>query len=987
MKRCIVILFCLIQVFAGWGSSFLAGNYYMLSYLTIANGLPSNSVEDIMQDSYGFVWMCTHDGGVVRYDGYDYHRFGVGSTAMPLLSNSSRHITEDAHRRLWISFDEGTQVLDLQTLLPVVPKAVNGKLDAKLKSVLAEQGDNVLAGDNGEMWVLTRAHIYNIGMDADGKVSRISGIAVTPNPNGGCLRRLDGGGEVYASYASSLWRLKFGGGKLHTSNLASRYPVIANRLVNDVASYRGKVYFATANGLFRGDGKAWHAGQHGSFLPHDMVSCILATSQGKLFIGTLGGVAILEGDELHAKIWTMQDKTNPLSSNFVKCIEYTKDVIWVGTEAGGVVKAFPRQLVLTNYVHGDSPASLSPNAVNAIYTEYNGTLWVGTVEGGLNRKAPGDIAFTHYTTANSALPHNSVSVLAADEYKRLWIGTWGGGLSYVSLDHPGEIHRLTVDSEHQGHLLFVGALMYDSHNKGLWVGTNDGLFFYSYKRQRMEDPFQGCRDIRGCIASTITADGRLWMGCIDGLVAVDLFATKNGHRHYDVQRWRHKLDDPRSAALEKIIALCPAKDGTLWLGSRGYGLYHMLNDTQGRDSFVNYSQRDGLANNVVRGIAEDVKGRLWITTDNGLSVMQPHTGLFSNFGESEGLVSSQFYFNSALVAANGNIYLGSEKGLTEVTQLNSTAENQGVLRFTGLVVGSQEVMANSDYLDEDISHAKKVKLHEADRSITIKFSALNYGAEKMGNYFCRMRGYEKEWMALPPGEHSVRYSGLPAGRYVFEVRYVSDISDKASQTVSVDVVVSPYFWKSWWFILLIVVSFAAAAYWLYAFRVRKLHVEEVLRLYQPIADALRESPNPVMLQSRIQNIIHNSRLFNVSAEKRGQVEMEGKKRQEHKFIQMALKVMEENYSNSDFGVTELCEALNMSRGVVNKKLKEETGVASSQFIRNYRLEVAHRRILNKDKNINVSELAYDVGFNDPKYFTRCFTKYYGVAPSEMMNEN
>ncbi|MGI6233580.1 MAG: two-component regulator propeller domain-containing protein, partial [Prevotella sp.] len=936
---------------------------------------------------YGFVWMCTHDGGVVRYDGYDYHSFGVGNTAMPLLSNSSRHITEDAHRRLWISFDEGTQVLDLQTLLPVIPKTADSRLAAKLKSVLAEQGDNVLSGSNGDLWILTRAHIYNIGMDADGTVTRISGIAVTPNPNGGCLRSADSHGAVYASYASSVWLLKFSGGKLHATNLAGRYPVMANRLVNDVVSYRGKIYFATSSGLFRSDGKGWHAGQAGSILPHDVVSSLLVTPEGKLFIGTLGGISIFDGDERHTRFWTMQDKTNPLSSNFVRCLEATKGVLWVGTEAGGAMKAYPRLLVLTNYVHGDSPSSISPNAVNAIYTEYNGTLWAGTVEGGLNRKAPGENTFTHYTTANSALPHNSVSVLAADENERLWIGTWGGGLAYVSLDRPGEIHRITVDPEHQEHLYFVGSLMYDSHNKGLWVGTNDGLFFYSYERRRMEDPFPGCRDIRGCIGSAVTGDGRLWIGCLDGLVAVDLFATKNGRRHYEVQRWHHKLDNPKSVAVEKIIALCPARDGTLWLGSRGYGLYHMLSDSQGRDSFVNYSQRDGLANNVVRGITEDESGRLWVTTDNGLSVLQPRTGMFSNFDESDGLVSSQFYFNSAVTAADGTIYLGSEKGLTEVTRLNSKVSHRGVLRFTGLVVGNQEAKAHSTFLDKDISQAKEVRLHEADRSITIEFAALNYGPEKMGNYFCRMSGYEDEWMALPPGQHSVRYSGLPSGRYVFEVRYVSGIFDKSPQTVSIDVVVSPYFWKSWWFILLVVVLCAAAVYGLYAYRLRKLHVEEVLRLYQPIANALKESPDPVMLQSRIQNIIHNSQLFNVSTEKRMQADIEGKKQQEHKFIKTALKVMEENYSNSDFGVTELCEALNMSRGVVNKKLKEETGVASSQFIRNYRLEVAHRRILSKDKNINVSELAYDVGFNDPKYFTRCFTKYYGVSPSELMNQN
>ena len=106
-------------------------------------------------------------------------------------------------------------------------------------------------------------------------------------------------------------------------------------------------------------------------------------------------------------------------------------------------------------------------AVNAMYAAPDGTLWVGTVEGGLNSLAPGGKSFTHYTVANSGLPHNSVSTLAADNRGNLWIGTWGAGFAVMNLKQPGKITPLVVDGRFQRLLLFAGAMAYDPINDGM----------------------------------------------------------------------------------------------------------------------------------------------------------------------------------------------------------------------------------------------------------------------------------------------------------------------------------------------------------------------------------------------------------------------------------------------------------------------------------------------------------------------------------------
>ena len=85
--------------------------------------------------------------------------------------------------------------------------------------------------------------------------------------------------------------------------------------------------------------------------------------------------------------------------------------------------------------------------------------------------------------------------------------------------------------------------------------------------------------------------------------------------------------------------------------------------------------------------------------------------------------------------------------------------------------------------------------------------------------------------------------------------------------------------------------------------------------------------------------------------------------------------------DSDFGVQEFCDALGMSRTVVSKRLNAEVGLPAGQFIRNYRLNMAKELLSAKTDNRNITEIAYAVGFNDPKYFTRCFTKLFGKSPS------
>lgn len=965
-------------------SSFAQGSLpsrFNVSYLNMAAGMPNNFADDIFQDSYGFVWISTHGGGLVRYDGFNYMNFNLGSSGISLRSNSCRNVYEDHFKRLWIAFEEGPQVLDLKTMQPVIPPCENEKVEAQLNKALKNLCTRMYCDAKGNVWMVSFNLLTRISFNEKGEVNRVLSISYPYNAPDLGLCDVYRNGTVVMCNNGVVSEFSVQTNRLVAKNISSMFLPLDYRYAGAVISYHGKIWLGTNRGLYNSAKQEFHALGTVHSLQHEVVTSLAITEDDKLLVGTLCGVDIIDDKTGTIEHWNCSS-VNPLSSNFVNSLLAKDGQIWVGTETGGITKLAPRQLQLEFFKHdAANPASLSPNAVNAMYAAPDGTLWVGTVEGGLNALAPGSRNFTHYTMANSGLPHNSVSTLAADNRGNLWIGTWGTGIAVMNLQQPGRIIPLVVDAKHQPFLNFAGVLVYDPINDGMWLGTNDGLFFYDLKRQQLIEPFKGCLNVRGCIGSLITRDGKLLMGCVQGMVEINLKLRIPGKGDFAVKYHQYKLDDPKSGVIDKILSFCLAKDGKIWLGSNGYGLYCYNYNKEGKTYVKSFTTNNGLANNTVKGIVEDNQGMLWIATDNGLSIFNPKTETFSSYSRKDGLLSSQFYFNGAIRDAKGKIYLGTDEGLMAVTGVNHAVHNSARLRFTELLVDNQPMFAGSDYLDDDISIAKRLCIHESDKSFTIFFSALNYGNDSQGVYLYRMKGYENDWVQLKPGQHSVRYSTLPAGSYQFEVKYIPSFDSDKEQVISVDIKVTPYFWKSWWFVSLMVIAFIAFLLYIYTSRLEKMREREVEELYRPIEAALKDSDEPGKLQSRIQMILENQKRYQDSQKKSIEADRKQVAEKERPFMDIVMEVMEKNYDNSEFGVQELADEMRMNRSVLSKKLNAEAGQPTAQFIRNYRLDIAKKMITENAANRNITEIAYRVGFNDPKYFTRCFTKQYGVSPS------
>lgn len=957
---------------------------YNVGYLNMGAGMPSNFVDDIYRDSNGFIWISTHGGGLVRYDGYTFFNLGLGGNiGFGFLPNSCRNVVEDKFGRLWIAFDEGVRSLNLHLGQMEEVEAVNSSVQSRLDKVLTEPCQRVYCDTKGCVWILKVGQIDRIAFDENGKVTSVLSAKHNTKVADLAMADIDADGSVYVGLNFKMNRVEVRNGKLVIENLSSRFPYLNGAIVEAILRWKGKLWYGTNRGLYCSDGRNWSYNGTPKGLQHETVTALAIAPDGnKLLIGTLSGVDAMDANGNFLAHLNVASQPVQLSSNFVNDIFVGDGRIWIGTETGGITRLVPRLLTLDNYFHTDGDAlSLSDGPVNAMYSMPNGDLWVGTVEGGLNYKRAGSDVFEHFTTSNSGLTHNSVSALVADARGNLWLGTWGGGVCVVS---NGKITPLVADERHQADLQFVGALAYDQYNNGLWIGANAGLFFYDFRTNKVIDPFPECRSINGAIGSIVTKDGKLLMGCVPGMVSVDLKRCRDKRGNFAFTHYIYKLDHPESKAFDKLTSFCQTSDGALWIGSNGYGMYRVTGSLSDTANIKNFTTIDGLANNSVKGIGEDKDGTLWIATENGLSRFNPKTSAFSDFTIADGLLSNQFYFNGVVRGVGNVMYLGSDKGLTVLKGVNMKSVKPGKLHFTGLFVNNQWAMSGDSYLKEGITDAEKIHLHEGDRNINIEFSAFSYGSESQGVYSYRLKGYEDEWTKLPPGVHGVAYTSLPGGHYTLQVRYASSLNNQDQQETSISIVVTPYFYKSWWFLLIVIAVLIAIAAYVYNRRVEEVRNREAELLYRPIEAAIKDSPDPDKLQERIKTILRNQERYRESQQKTVEEDKEEtakKGEDEEPLMERVMHVMEKKYADPSLNVQLLADSVGISRTELHKTLQTEVGMGTTQFIRDYRLDVARRFLEDNVADRNITEIAYRVGFNDPKYFTRCFTQKFGTAPS------
>lgn len=778
---------------------------FLFSYITMENGLPNNFVDCIYKDSRGFMWIGSAGGGLLKHDGYKFEHFNYRSQ-FQLKNNFVRSIVEDNFGRLWIGTECGIDILNLAT----------GKQDnlidstSILQEIFCASTHKLIKDTRGSIWAGTGNSVIRIEFDSHGEISDISKLEAKNLIKNPVTALYEFDGQMLAGINNVVYKLvSDGNDKLIPLPFSSMLKLDCD-VIKCMVAKENELWIGTNNNLCRFNPATEnlkiyrHSDSDPNSLSQNLISDLQVSHNGLLIVGTLKGLnfydSLIDGFQ-HIQQGDGEKLYKTINCDFINSLFCDDKIIWIGTEAGGLNKMTKPMVYVKNYQHSfTNPKTISSGPVNSIHIDKDGNTWVGTIEGGLSMKQKDSDNFQHFTTADG-LSHNSVSCIAEIDDTKLLLGTWGAGLTIFDTNTKKGI--LTIDPKQDDcpNIHFVGSVLKDSINNGFWIGSNNGIFFFSNETRQLVDivPESINHRIHGCLGSIFTKRGDIYIGTSMGIMKIDPMAVKNkaGNPYKEICPTQ---GNRATNFLTKTTYFAEDSDGNIWIGTDGYGLVKLISDTE----YEFLTTDNGLSNDIVCHIMEDNTKRLWISTNNGLCCYSQKSGRIACYFKQDGLCDNQFFWNGCATEKSSNkMYFGSLHGLIEIDNERSASTiAYDKVYLTRLSVNDQTATPGEGYyLTDEISKASVIHLHERDKAIIIEFSTMNYSSPASIVYQYRLKGFDNKWTTAHHARRMAFFNNLPSGNYVLQVRCATGSSDFAEIT-EIKVIVSSYFYKTWWFITL-----------------------------------------------------------------------------------------------------------------------------------------------------------------------------------------
>ena len=954
----LTIFFSLILLPGGLHAQKGAEDYLIVERLSRENGLPDQDINGIYFDSKGYAWISTFGRGLVRYDGDSFVKFSK-QTHPNTVGDFISQCCEDDFGRLWIPDAGGVKVLDLKSLTIV------DDFSGVSRTWLRDHPSGSLTKDaKGCIWFTSRYTLFRVAFADEGKKFIVDSLQCNVSNDNLMPKACDveNDGSVWITLDGLFFKVRQIEGKgLHVSKVLPDINIGEDNTVTAFLRSGNVVWIGTQKGLYKVDIVTGsyvcyhHSDSDHHSIPNNEITGLCATPENEIVIGTVGGVSIYNPASQSFDTYgsrTHDDGNQSLPGDIVRGIAARGRQIWVGLEAEGLVILQKKNLQITNHPHIETTTSpIPPTPVRSLFIDSNDVLWLAATEFGLCREV-GDLVFRNYNMDNSALSGNSVTAFCEDSHGRLWTGTVDGHLNYVNMASP-DVVRVPEGSKSEvaRNIDVILGLIYDRVNDYVWIMARSGLYMYDIGHSSfIEYPVKLPTCLGACIVS-----GKLWV------------STTGGMRIIDLETLESRLMTEFPTCMSLVV------DGeTIWAGTYGNGLYKVDNCMSEKPDITVFSENDGLADNQINGLLLDGI-YLWITTEYGLSRFDTQTGEMTSYGLNDGLNSMAFCENSIAKGRDGKIYLGLKGGGFSVLRSSFVPNENG---------NNPEVVISGYYSKDQfhsLSHFNAVNKDEIDTDFTLKFSDLSYSKGTDVTYESRIWPLEKDWSPIFENDTHVKFGHIPGGEYRIQIRAV----DKNGKVLSEDekvLSVKPVLYKRWWFRLLLLILLAQIVYWLVRWntksinRKKNLLQEEVDRQTKELKIKAEElSEQNELLQRQNEMIASHNTLLATTLSTR-----------DTEFSSKLLEAIQKKYKNPDLDVPELAEDMGMSRSLLNDKIQKTLGMSTVQFIRTYRLNVAKEMICNgTNDDMNISEIAYEVGFNDPKYFTKCFTKEFEATPSEL----
>ena len=492
----------------------------------------------------------------------------------------------------------------------------------------------------------------------------------------------------------------------------------------------------------------------------------------------------------------------------------------------------------------------------------------------------------------------------------------------------------------------------------LWIATmREGLFYtneYTTANPLFLKPGQypkdSCQRVRYL---HITRNGILIAATTNGLLAAQLDNDVNKMTFY-----RHQRESDRAESLSCSATMDVIEDGSgqMWISTESGGV-NMISEgdllkSQPVFRHMNSSTHQ-LPNDIVLSLAQ-MNGRQTMVVSSHLLTLVDTTG--------HSRVLDARFFNADYRFGDARpLLFGKDQwlfGLKDGAFTTSSSQMEQKAYSPPLVLTYIEVRGEGEEVrgDRAVEYSDTIILQPHERNVSIHFAALDYSASERISYAFRL-STDEPWHYIGH-DRSATLLDLKPGTYRLEIRSTNADGEWLDNIRTLTIIVTPTFWEAWYgqllLILLVAGVVAAVVYTLlYIRRIKRQHhetLEAYLALIENTSVPSHQSPPTPELDPMLKRV---------------------------------MQFIEENISDSDIGVGDMAAAAAVSRSGLQRKLKQTMGITPQELLSEARIKRACQ--LLRETNKPVAEIAYACGFNDPKYFSRCFKQSTGKSPSEYKN--
>ncbi|MDY6994741.1 MAG: ATP-binding protein, partial [Pseudomonadota bacterium] len=260
-------------------------------------------------------------------------------------------------------------------------------------------------------------------------------------------------------------------------------------------------------------------------------------------------------------------------------------------------------------------------------------------------------------------------------------------------------------------------------------------------------------------------------------------------------RYQHDPKNLNSLSHNEVLAIHEDKHGTIWLATLGGGLNRLQ---PARRQFKHYREQQGLANDVIYGMLADEQGRLWLSTNQGLSCFDPQTEQFKNYDVADGLQSNEFR-SAYHKSATGELFFGGINGFNSFfpKQIQQNAFVPPIVLTEFQIFNKPVAIGKKSPLQQHISEAQQIQLSYQQSFFSFEFAALNYLQPEENLYAYFLAGLESEWNEVGHRRQAY-YTNVPPGHYTFKVKGSNNDQVWNEAGYAIDVIIHPPFWQTYW---------------------------------------------------------------------------------------------------------------------------------------------------------------------------------------------